>query len=349
MPASFSTIAKDAERCYALLKAIVAYSVLTVTWHVRRFRKMVCADASASGEHRMSRRAVAGVLLCVLATASQAAPQTFNTALPVAKGEFVLREQLFSRRAKGGPRGANRDLHARGIVSVLGRGVARNLAVFGVLPYLDTTLDFTAPGGRLRRNTAGIGDARLFGRYTFHRRDAQGRTFRIAAFFGVEMPTGDNEKRDSLGRLPAPLQPGSGSWDPFSGIVLTYQTLEYQIDAQASYKINTTANDFEFGDETRLDVSFQYRLRPRVLNDSGVPGYLYGVLEASVRNRAKNKADGRRDPNSGGTSVFLSPGIQYVTKRWIVEGIIEIPLAQDLGGTALEDDYIVRVGFRVNF
>ncbi|MCZ6856011.1 MAG: transporter [Gammaproteobacteria bacterium] len=297
----------------------------------------------------MSRSAVAGLLLWTLATSSHAAPQTFNTALPVAKGEFVLREQLFSRRARDGPNTANRDFHARGIISVLGRGVARNFAVFGALPYLDTTLDFSAPGGPVHRNTTGIGDVRLFGRYTFHQQNSPGRTFRIAAVFGVEMPTGDHDQSDSLGRLPAPLQLGSGTWDPFGGIVLTYQTLKFEVDAQASYKINTTANDFEFGDEARLDVSFQYRLWPRVLDDSGVPGYLYGVLEGSVRNRAKNKINAVPDPNSGGTSVYLSPGIQYVTKRWILEGIVEVPLAQDLGGTALEDDYILRIGIRVNF
>ena len=289
------------------------------------------------------------VLLCGLATSSHAAPQTFNTALPVAKGEFVLRGQLFDRRAEDDPTAADREVHVRGMVSVLGRGVARNWAVFGVLPYLDKTLDLTTPGGRVSRNTTGIGDARLFARYTLYQRDAKGSTFRIAPFFGVEMPTGDDDDRDSLGRLPAPLQLGSGSWDPFGGIVLTYQTLDYQVDAQASFKINTQANDFEFGDEARLDTSLQYRLRPRELGESGVPGYLYGVLEGSIRYQAKNTINGTGDPNSGGTSLVLAPGLQYVTKRWIVEGIVELPVAQNLGGNAVEDDYTVRVGFRLNF
>jgi hypothetical protein len=37
-----------------------------------------------------------------------------------------------------------------------------------------------------------------------------------------------------------------------------------------------------------------------------------------------------------------------VTKSWILEGIIELPVVQDLNGTALEDDFIVRAGFRLN-
>jgi len=277
-----------------------------------------------------------------------AAPQTFNTALPVAEGEFVFREQFVYRKAADDPSPADRELQVLGGVSVLGYGVTSDLAIFGVLPYLDKELDVTTPGGRATRDTSGFADARLFGRYTVYKDDAPGRTFRIAPFLGVELPTGDDNDTDSLGRLPAPLQLGSGSWDPFGGIVLTYQTLDYQIDAQASYKLNTEANSFAFGDEVRLDASLQYRVWPREL-DAGVPGFLYAVLEGNFLHADNNEINGVKDPDSGGTSFFLSPGIQYVTKRWIVEGIVQLPVTQDLNGAALEDDFIVRAGFRFNF
>ena len=217
------------------------------------------------------------------------------------------------------------------------------------LGEVDKELDLTTAGGaRITRSTSGIGDARIFGRYTVYRDDAPGRTFRIAPFGGIEMPTGDDDDSDGQGRLPATLQLGSGSWDPFGGVVATYQTLEYQVDAQASYKINTEANSFEFGDEARLDASLQYRLWPRELGP-GVPGFLYGVLEGNLVYRGKSERGGIDDPNSGGTSLFLAPGLQYVTKRWIVEAIVQLPVVQDLNGDALEDDFTVRAGFRVNF
>jgi len=289
-------------------------------------------------------------LIVVLGTVSTAtaAPQTFNTALPVAAGEFVFREQFFYLKATDDPGPADRELDVRGGVSVLGYGVTGDLAVFGVLPWLDKELDVTTPGGRVTRDTSGFADARLFGRYTVYKDGAPGRTFRIAPFLGLELPTGDDNDTDSLGRLPAPLQLGSGSWDAFGGIVLTYQTLAFQIDAQASYKLNTEANSFEFGDEARLDASLQYRVWPREL-ESGVPGFLYAVLEGNFLYADNNEINGVKDPNSGGTSYFLSPGLQYVTKRWIIEGIVQLPVSQDLNGTALEDDFTVRVGFRLNF
>ena len=291
-----------------------------------------------------------GLLLSIgLTPAGHSAPQTFNTALPVAKSEFVFREQLFRHRASDDPSAAARDLEVLGSVSVLGAGIFRNLVIFGVLPYHHKTLDLSVPGGALSRGTSGLADARVFGRYTVYQNNAPGRTFRIAPFLGVELPTGDDNDSDSSGRLPATLQLGSGSWDPFAGAVLTYQTLRYQFDVQASYKINTQANDFEFGDEARLDASFQYRLVPRVLDTTGVPGYLYGVLEGSVVHHRRNSLNGVDDPNSGGTSWFIAPGVQFVTRRWILEGIVQLPLTQDLHGLALAVDYTVRVGFRVNF
>ncbi len=300
---------------------------------------------------KMYRLTIPNVLVLVagLSTLGHAAPQTFNTALPVAKGEFVVRQQFFYRRAEDDPTPANRELRVVGSISVLGRGGSRNLALFGVLPYLDKTIDLSSSAGRVSRSTRGIGDARVFGRYTLYQNDAKGRTFRIAPFVGIEMPTGDDHDRDSIGRLPAPLQLGSGSWDPFGGIILTYQTLGYQFDVQASYKINTEANGFEFGDEARLDASLQYRLWPRALEETGVPGYLYGVLETNLIDRRKNKLNGANDPDSGGTSWIFAPGVQYVTRRWILEGIVQLPLTQNLGGDALEDDYTIRVGFRFNF
>jgi len=47
--------------------------------------------------------------------------------------------------------------------------------------------------------------------------------------------------------------------------------------------------------------------------------------------------------------LFAAPGLQYVTRRWIAEAIVQIPVFQDLNGTALKDSFTARAGFRVNF
>ena len=278
-----------------------------------------------------------------------AAPQTFNTALPVGEGEFVFRQQAFVKKASRDSSPLDRNLTVLGSISVLGYGINSDLAIFGALPILDKTLKVTIPGpGRVKRKTSGPGDARLFARYTVFKQNAPGRTFRIAPFAGLKLPTGTSRKSDFLGTLPASFQLGSGSWDPFAGIVGTWQTRDYEIDVQASYKLNTKANNFQFGDEMRFDASLQYRLWPQELTET-TTGFLYGLLEANLLYQQKDRAGGIRQANSGGTKLFIAPGIQYVTRRWIAEAIVQIPVVQNLNGSALKDNYVVRAGFRLNF
>jgi len=287
-------------------------------------------------------------VLLVWSGMALSAPMTFNTALPVAEGEFVFREQLVLDRSGDDPGSAGRDRTAWSAISVLGYGADADLALFGVVPYVDKRLELTEDGARRGRSARGLGDIALFARYTAYKNNFRGGSFRIAPFAGVETPTGEDDETDSFGRLPASVQPGSGSWDPFAGVVATYQVLDFQLDAQASYRVNTEANGFEFGDVARFDASLQYRLWPRTLG-RGVPGFLYGILEANLIHKDRDEDGGADDANSGGTTLFLTPGLQYVTKRWIVEAAVQLPAFQDLNGTALENDYIVRAGLRLNF
>lgn len=290
------------------------------------------------------------VCFCMMLAAGDAlsAPITFNTALPVAKNEFLVREQLIVNRSSDDPTSLNRDRTAEAAASVLGYGVNGKLALFGVLPYRDNELKLRVGGQRVSRTASGFGDLTVFGRYTVMQRDQPGRNFRIAPFAGIKAPTGNDDKRDAMGVLPPNVQVGSGSWDPLVGVVSTYQTLDYQLDGQISYQINNEANDFEAGDVARLDGSLQYRLWPKTLG-GGVPAFVYGVIEASLIHQQKNRFNSKSDDDSGGSRLFLTPGIQYVTRRWIAETAVQVPVIQHLNGDALENDYIARAGVRFNY
>lgn len=286
--------------------------------------------------------------LLLSAGSAWSAPITFNTALPVHAGGYVLREQFVFAKSADDPSPARRDMEVRGLVNVLGYGVSRDLALFAMLPYADKRLDMQADGQRLVRRGAGLGDLTLLGRYTACERNAPGRTFRLAPFVGVEAPTGESRAGDRRGRLPPPLQPGSGAWGALGGVVATYQTLGFQIDGQLSYKANHEGNGFRAGDVAGLDLSVQYRLLPRSLG-AGVPAFLYGVLEARIEHAARDRVGGISDRSSGGTTLSVTPGLQYVTRDWMVEAGVQIPVRQDLNGSALKNDYVVTAGVRFNF
>lgn len=286
--------------------------------------------------------------LCWSTANAWSAPITFNTALPVHQGGYVLREQFVYMKSADDPTPAKRDMAATGLVSVLGYGVTRDFALFTMLPYFAKRLEMNLDGRNLSRRQAGFGDITVLGRYTAYEYNAPGRTLRIAPFLGVKAPTGEDNARDGSGRLPPALQPGTGSWDALGGAVLTWQTLDFQIDTQLSYKANGEANGFQAGDVAEFDASLQYRWWPRSLA-GGVPAFLYGVIEANLVHAAEDRVNGVADPDSGGTTLFITPGLQYVTRKWIVEAGIQLPVSQRMNGTALKSDYVFTTGFRLNF
>jgi len=283
-----------------------------------------------------------------LATSAQAGPITFSSALPVADGMSILRSQVKLVRKSGDATPAGRVLNVTAAPVVLAYGATPKLALFGVLPYVDKRLDISMGGKRIRRDAQGIGDALFFARYTMIQVDRPGKTLRIAPFAGLKTPTGSHSQRDAFGLVPRILQPGSGSWDPFLGVALTRQTLDWEFDAAARYRFNTEASGFTFGDEARADASFQYRVFPRTLG-SGVPAFVYVVLESNLIWNGRNRSLGVTAPNSGGLTWNFAPGLQYVTSRLILETAIQIPVVQNLNGSTLESDWVWTAGFRWNF
>ncbi len=285
----------------------------------------------------------------VVSTVVLAGPITSNTALPVHAGELILREQAIWLRSTGDPTPAGRNLDALVAATVLFFGVDSRWTVIGVLPFLYKRIELNGPTGRVARHTTGFGDLTTVVRYTAFALDMPNETFRIAPFAGLKLPTGAQNEADALGRYPQPFQLGSGSWDPLGGAVLTWQTLRWELDVSGTYQLRTEANDFRAGDEARADASFQYRLVPWGALGPGVPSYLFGVLEtAAVWNR-KDRAFGTEDPNSGGFTWYVAPGLQWICERSIIEGAVEIPVVHSVNGLALKNDFIAVLSFRQSF
>ncbi len=280
-----------------------------------------------------------------------AGPITFNTALPIAQGQGIVRGQAVVTRATGDPTGADRSFTGVGAESVLAYGATRDLALFVLLPlFLHKSLDFDLPdGGRVSRGTNGFGDVVLLGRYTLLEFNWPGKTIRVAPFAGIKMPTGSDSRSDKFGTIPHSLRPGTGSWDPLLGTIFSWQTLGWEFDSDAGYRFNTRADGFEFGDVAFGDLSFQYRVWPWRLERGGVPAFVYAVFESNFIWQGKDRIRGMVDSNSGGFTWFIDPGLQLVTERYVLEAAVRLPAVQDLNGSALGGDFQVVAGFRWNF
>ena len=303
----------------------------------------------AGNRRRVYAAAATAMLLAGLPSVGAAGPITFNTALPVHADEVIVREQVIWLRATGDSGPMDRELNVLAVPSVLVYGVHPRVTLFGVLPFLYKDIEVSTPAGRTHRTTSGFGDMTLFLRATALVINRPGETLRLAPFAGVKLPTGADDEADELGRLPQPLQLGSGSWDPFAGLIFTWQTLRWELDLSGVYSLRSKANNFDAGDEARGDASFQYRIVPWGSLGEGVPSFLFAVLESNVVWRAHDRIAGDQDPDSGGVRWYLAPGLQWVTSRTVVEASVQIPVVQELGGQTLREDFTARVSFRANF
>ncbi len=278
------------------------------------------------------RFALIASLFWIVIPASWAAPIATNTALPISNDEIIVRVQLVATHASDSLGGLNRHVDRFEARSVLGYGLTSKLAIFGMLPVVYIEQVF----GDARSSDSGLGDAALFARYEVFRLDKPGRTFRIATFAGLRFPTGIEGKT------------GDGSLDVFGGVIATLASTQWVLDSQLRHDFNRESSAFERGDATRFDTSFQYCLSPaKVARDTRA--FVFGVLELSAHYSERNRVGGVTDPNSGGFLLYLTPGLQYSTRRWIVDLGVKIPVVSDRNGTALEPDYSILTSIRINF
>jgi hypothetical protein len=102
-------------------------------------------------------------------------------------------------------------------------GFYRNFDLTVLIPVVTNHFDTRsgpAVGG------TGLGDALLLVKYRFYRRDSERGTTQASVTLGPKTPTGQTDLTDTNGkRLPAGLQPGSGSTDLFLAANWTYTGL----------------------------------------------------------------------------------------------------------------------------
>lgn len=276
----------------------------------------------------------------------RAGPITFETALPVHADEVILREQVIWTHADGGPAPEQATLNVLTIPTLVVWGVHERVALLATLPFMHKDVEVTMPdGSRVHRSATGFGDLDVLVRVTAWQDDATGRTLRLAPFAALALPTGATREEDALGRLPQDLQVGSGSWTPRIGAVLTWQTLDFELDAAVEGIFRIPGDELDLGDQVRASLSFQGRIFPWGELSAGVPAFVYLVAEAAGGWRAEDT--GSLAPiQSGGFDLWLTPGLQLVTMRWVLEAAAELPVVQPAGSHV---DVRARVSGRVSF
>lgn len=255
-----------------------------------------------------------------LAAPASAGPINTDVAFTPRKGGSLLRLQYIYSEADG--QGPVKNVNSSTVKATFVYGLEANLALFLTTPYVNRQVDRYQPRlGRTEEAHDGLGDLTFLTKYRFWQNDVGvGKTMRWAALGGLNIRSGDSDF-------------SSGSYDPILGTVFTWQEDRHHVDADLIYQFNTGGGGFRH-DDLRYDVAYSYRLTPAQFDAD----HFY-ELDVVAELNGRYRTDGSHE-------VFLSPGIQCVTRRWAWEASFQIPTIQELADDQPETDFRLVFGVR---
>ena len=206
-----------------------------------------------------------------------------------------------------------------------------------ILPFISGSLQ-NNEAIKVRSTNSGIGDVDFSAKYEVFRKDGKNKTFRIASRFGLKLPTGDDDNVPSLGR---------GSVNYYVSSVAGFLRGRIGLYAEGIYAINTSNSNIDFGNELSYNFAFGYRLFPKNYKTYPSP-QLNGFIELNGSTANKNKLLDEILDSTGGTTIFLSPGIQFIGgRRWLIETTFQYPIINKPNGIQLATDWTFLFGTRI--
>lgn len=232
-------------------------------------------------------------------------------------------------------------------------GVTENMTLMVTVPVRKTRID-----GHMHRHhdgemelhsdmkgeESGLGDISVLARYTFFKSHSLDSIFSAAVLAGVKLPTGDTDGRtdDGMEYLDAHGQLGTGSTDYLAGISLNYAAGRASVSANVlgarTGRGETGDEDHRFGNMINYDITGKYRVYPGEAGPGGTQVFL--ALGVNGEYRERETEEGTEVYDSGGHTVYLSPGIQVVlAPHWVIELSYQHAVYHNLFGTQLGEDF----------
>jgi len=178
---------------------------------------------------------------------------------------------------------------------------------------------------------SGTGDAALFSKYRFWRKDTLGAQESAAILGKLVFDTGEDD-----GKPPT----GSGSTDSILGLTWGYESRKWYRWASVRWR-NNRENDagLQVGDRILTDIVGGIRWR----KTSYLQPDTVWLLELNGEHVQKTELNGNSLSNTGGTEWFVSPGIFWTLRNFAVKAGVQIPVYSDLNGRQDNSDYRGRL------
>jgi len=240
-------------------------------------------------------------------------------------------------------------------------GLSEELTVSARLPYIERKnireSEEESPGeghAHSHGDSSGLGDILLMGHYRLYKANDMA----LSMLLGVKAPTGEtNDKDDQGNRFETEFQPGTGSWDYLIGAAVTQTMGSLAYHANILYNYTSEGSQHtEVGDALSYNAAVTYRLSS---HDHASHNHRHTdsnndikwdiSLEVNGETRRENRISGHLEENSGGTTVYLSPGIKVSAGN--VGGFISVgwPLIENTKGVQTDVNTRIVAGFSFVF
>jgi hypothetical protein len=189
----------------------------------------------------------------------------------------------------------------------------------------------------------GLGDISVLGRYTVLSYHTLDTSTLVAGVFGLKLPTGSTDQHNDQGEyLDSHLQLGTGSTDGLLGVSANHVLGPYSVSvnllASVTGEGETGDTRHRFGDSLNYDVTGKYRVTPAVPARSS--NELFLSLGVNGEYRKHEQLDGDKVPDSGGQTIYLTPGVQYLAgSHWVFETTLQYAVYHNLNEAQLGENY----------
>ncbi len=188
--------------------------------------------------------------------------------------------------------------------------------------------------GQMDEAKNGIGDFLLLAKYKLYRLNTRRFVIGLAPTLALEAPSGSDDF-------------SSKTWDAAAGIHLSARVGRFAADLNATYTLNGLASsdsmDRNPGDVVNADLAAAYQVS--LTRDNCVT--LTPVLELNFAMASSSEMDGAELANTGESHLYLSPGLQLITRWVILETLVQLPVWQTQTGMQPARDFGVLGGIRL--
>lgn len=152
-----------------------------------------------------------------------------------------------------------------------------------------------------------VGDAAVFLKYQFIRRDGKGKSLRIAAKAKHMFPTGPAFETPVL---------GMGQHMSYGGLVAAYESLRLGVQSELGYA-------YAYSDARMRNLSYKFGVGLPFLK----PNYPVNQVTVYLETEGLNLPDYYGEPQYG---YYYAPGLQYARGKATFDASLQLPLAQQV-------------------